>query len=98
MEGLKSIQMAGQTVTIVRKDLSEAGWWGYWDSENLEIGIHQDVSPKRFKETLRHEMEHAAKYFCGLDSLEDGPEEEAQIACYSRIFWPSWDRVEKRLV
>ena len=97
MKGLKSITMAGQTVTIVSKDLSEANWWGYWDAENLEIGIQKDVSAKRFREILRHEMEHAAKYFCGLDCLENGPEEESQIACYERIFWPSWERVERRL-
>jgi len=51
---------------------------------------------KEFIETVRHEMEHAANYFCGLDCLE-GVEEEASIRCRERIFWPAWKRVERRL-
>lgn len=96
MEGLKSIRMAGQTVKIRRKDLSDHDEWGYWVAEKRMIVIHGSLTPRKFKETLRHEMIHAALHLCGVAWCER-MEEEALVRCLDEVFWPSWERVERRL-
>ena len=96
MTELKSIRMAGQTVKLRRKDLSDHDEWGYWVAEKRMIVVHTPLTPKKFKETLRHEMVHAAWHFCGVTWCE-GHEEEALNRCLDEVFWPSWERVERRL-
>ena len=96
MEGLKSIRMAGQTVKVRLKDLSDHDEWGYWVAEKRMIVIHGSLTPRKFKETLRHEMIHAALHLCGVAWCER-MEEEALVRCLDEVFWPSGERVERRL-
>ena len=88
--------MAGQTVKIRLKDLSDHDEWGYWVAEKRMIVIHGSLTPRKFKETLRHEMIHAALHLCGVAWCER-MEEEALVRCLDEVFWPSWERVERRL-
>ena len=46
------------------KDLSDHDEWGYWVAEQRMIVVHTPLTPRKFKETLRHEMGHAAWLFC----------------------------------
>ena len=96
MEGLKSRRMAGQTVKIRRKDLSDHDEWGYWVAEKRMIVVHTPLTPRKFKETLRHEMIHAALHLCGVAWCER-MEEEGLVRCLDEVCWPSWERVERWL-
>ena len=78
------------------KDLSDHDEWGYWVAEKRMIVIHGSLTPRKFKETLRHEMVHAAWHLCGVAWCER-MEEEALCRCLDEVFWPSWERVERRL-
>ncbi len=96
MESLRSIRMAGQTVKIRRRNLADHDEWGFWVAESRTIVLHDKLTPRKFKETLRHEMVHAALHFCGVTWCET-MEEEAVVRCLDEVFWPSWERVERRL-
>jgi hypothetical protein len=48
------------------------------------------------RETLRHEMLHAALDICGISHLE-GYEEEAVVRCVENVFHPAWETVRKQL-
>ena len=58
------------------------------------IVIEKTLSQKVAKETVRHEMIHAALALSGLDHLE-GFEEEAIVKCMDTIFFPAWERFLK---
>ena len=92
----KSIRVAGQTVKIQQRDLSDDDCFGVYYPERKLIVISTGLSDKKTRETLRHELMHACLDISGLSSCTNF-EEEAIVRCFDTHFFTSWTRLEKRL-
>ena len=95
----RSVTIAGVPIRILQEDLSDEdnlpkGYYGYYSDERKVIVIEKTLSQKVAKETVRHEMLHAALALAGLDHLERF-EEEAIVKCMDCIFFPAWERFLK---
>ena len=95
----RSVTIAGVSVKIIREDLRDEdnlpkGYFGYYSHERRVIAIDKSLSPSVARDTIRHEMVHAALSYSGLTSLEHF-EEEAIVRCMDEIFFPAWDRFLK---
>ena len=91
------IQIGGRTITI-RIDPKLEDAWGMYHSDDAEIVLASRTLDKQstLRETLRHEMLHAALDISGLSYLERF-EEESVVRCIDNIFHPAWDKVRKQL-
>lgn len=93
----KSITVGGRRVTIrFRKyDFDD---YGEYDYEGYEIRLNRRVIPdaKTLRETLRHELLHAALHVCHL-TYADRFEEESVVRCIDETFFPAWERLQSRL-
>jgi len=90
----KSVSIAGISIRIVRADLSEDEVFGYWSLDRKTITIHKPLSGKRLKETLRHEMLHAALDISGI-SFSSGPfPDETVVRALELLFFPPWDKMQ----
>ena len=92
----KEIQIGGRTITIRIDPKLEA--WGEYHGDDAEIVLASRTLDKQstLRETLRHEMLHAALDISGLSYLERF-EEEAVVRCVSNLFFDAWDVVRKQL-
>ena len=92
----KEIQIGGRTITVRIDPKIES--WGEYHADNAEIVLASRTLEKqsRLRETLRHEMMHAALDITGLSYLERF-EEESVVRCIDNIFHPAWDKVRKQL-
>ena len=90
------IQIGGRTITIRIDPKLEA--WGEYRGDDAEIVLASRTLEKQstLRQTLRHEMLHAALDICGLSYLERF-EEEAIVRCIENVFHPAWDKVRKQL-
>ncbi len=94
----KTVSMAGISIRIVRADLSEDEVFGYWSLDRKTITIHKPLSGKRLKDTLRHEMLHAALDLSGVSFTEGGPfPDENVVRALESLFFVPWDRMQARL-
>ena len=91
------IQIGGRTITV-RIDPKLEDAWGMYHSDDAEIVLSPRTLDKQstLRETLRHEMLHAALDICGISYLERY-EEEAIIRCIENTFFFSWEKVSKQL-
>lgn len=93
---VQKIQIGGRTVTVrVEPSLSS---WGEYHADNHEIVLAPKtlVKASTLRETLRHELLHAALDIAGLSYLERF-EEESVVRCIENIFFPAWDILRKKL-
>jgi predicted SprT family Zn-dependent metalloprotease len=63
-----------------------------------EIRLSTKTLVKRslIRETLRHELMHAALSIAGV-SYAEHPDEEAFVRCMDTLFFPMWSRLSEKL-
>jgi hypothetical protein len=90
------ITIGGRIIAIRIDPKLEA--WGEYHGDDAEIVLSSRTLAKQstLRETLRHEMLHAALDICGLSHLERY-EEEAIVRCIENVFHPAWDNARKKL-
>lgn len=93
----KSLRVAGQTVKIVQRDLSDQDLYGYYSHDQKLITIHKDLGDKDCLETLRHELMEASLCISGVGFCETF-EQEAVVRCMEEVFFPAYDRLIKRTI
>ena len=91
----KTIRMAGVPHKNVSPPLSEARPFGHYSHSRKLIVVDKSLAPGVLRDTVRHEMMHAAFAFSGLSYCEHW-EEEAVVRCMEEVFFPSWERFLKR--
>ena len=90
------VNVGGKRVRIrVVPDMED---WGEYDHDAFEIRISTKALVKRslIRETLRHELMHAALSIGGV-SYAERPDEEAFVRCMENILFPAWDRLSEKL-
>jgi len=95
MDRIKHVTVGGirLRVEIVRSD----DWGGYHhDRRLIEIADFAATTLKDYRETLRHEMMHAALQIGGV-GFSERYDEESVVRCLETIFFPAWERVRARL-
>ena len=92
----KEIQIGGRMLTVIVDPKLEA--WGEYHADDHQIVLASKTLDKQstLRETLRHEMLHAALDISGLSYLERF-EEEAVVRCAENLFFPAWEKVRKQL-
>ncbi len=92
----KTIRVAGQTVKISQKNLSDDDCYGFYSPDRKIIFVHNKLDYKTAKETLRHELMEASLCISGVGFCENF-EQEAVVRCMEEVFFPAYDRLLKRL-
>ena len=89
--------MGGRKIAV-RVD-SEIDDYGQYHSGERKILISAKImeNPKEVRETLRHEMMHAALDMAGISYMK-AYEEESIIRAFDSLFFPAWEIVEKQLL
>lgn len=90
-----SIRVGGKRIRIVVvKDLED---FGQYDHDKAEIRLASRVLAKAsdLRETLRHEIMHAAMHISGI-AFMDKFEEEAVVRCFDEIFFPAYDSLRTK--
>lgn len=92
----KTVTIGGQRVRIKIAPMEDT--WGTYEHDAREITIATGTLRKRslLRETLRHEMLHAALAISGVSYLESY-EEEVVVRAIEQTFWPAWERVRAKL-
>ena len=92
----KSVNIGGRIIAV-RVD-AELESWGEYRSDEREIVLSSRTLCKAstLRETLRHEMLHAALDISGLSYLKNF-EDEAIVRCIDGVFHPAWDATRKQL-
>jgi hypothetical protein len=93
----KLVFIGGQRFSIVVAEL-ESGTYGHMDFDGKRIVVAPFVTAKRslLRETLRHEVLHAALHMSGV-SFSDKYDEENVVRAIENIFFPSWEPLHKKL-
>jgi hypothetical protein len=92
----KQVTIGGRTIAVrVDPDIDT---WGEYRADDREIVLASRTVSKAssLRETLRHEMLHAALDIAGLSYIKTF-EEEAIVRCIDNIFHPAWDETRKQL-
>lgn len=66
--------------------------WGDYDRERKMIRISHKATGDDLRDTLRHEMVHAALDIGGIAYCES-MQEEAIVRCLDSLFFPAWEKV-----
>lgn len=92
----KTVTIGGKKIAVKIDAAMES--WGEYHSDKAEIRLAVRClgNHAALRETLRHEMVHAALDIAGLTYLKNF-EEEAIVRCLDQIFHPAWDIVNKQL-
>lgn len=82
----------------IRFQVLTDGLFGQMDIDAKEILISFNIKQnlKLVKETLRHEMVHAALTVAGLSYCKRF-DEEAVVRCLDYTFFPAWERIEPKI-
>ena len=92
------ISIGGSTIAIRIDPKLEA--WGEYRGDDAQIVLASRTLDKQstLRETLRHEMLHAALDISGLSYLERFDQvEEAFVRALENVFFPAWEKVRKQL-
>tara|TARA_R100001530_G_scaffold94940_2_gene65934 strand:+ start:673 stop:969 length:297 start_codon:yes stop_codon:yes gene_type:complete len=87
----KTIAVGGQRVKVLRADLSDDDFFGYYSHDKRTIVIDITLTGERLRKTFRHELKHAALNIGGVAFCK-GFEEEAILRGLDELFWPVWER------
>lgn len=93
----KSATIGGHTVLIkVVEEVDEDDSWGNYSHDKKTIKVSsRAVRRGEFKETLRHELVHAALNIGGV-AFSDYMEEESVVRCIEELFFPAWDKLQAK--
>lgn len=91
----RPVIIGGQPFKVLVKEINEYGLM-LFDDREIHISKKCVRSKKLFRETLRHEMIHAALHIGGVAYL-DQYDEEAVVRCLENIFFPAWEAAQKQL-
>lgn len=92
----KTIRVAGQTIKIVRDNLSDDNLFGYYSHDRKTIFLSESLNGKDLLLTLRHELMEASLCISGVGWCETY-EQEAVVRCMDEVFFPAYERLLKRL-
>jgi hypothetical protein len=92
-----SVMIGGIRFAIVYQPIDE-GDYGRMIFDQRKIAINTICLAKAslLRETLRHEILHAALHVSGVSFLEHY-DEEAIVRAMDHIFHPVWDKIRERL-
>lgn len=92
----KSVMVGGRKIAIRVDPFLED--WGQYRADDAEILISGKAMSKTssLRETLRHEIMHAAIDICGLSHLKNF-EEETIVRAMDTVFFPAWESVRKQI-
>jgi len=74
--------------------------WGEYHADDRKIVIASRTLDKQstLRETLRHEMLHAALDICGLSYIKGFDRyEECYVRALENVFFPAWEKVHQQL-
>ena len=91
----KTVRVAGQVVKILRDDLSDDGLFGYYSHDRKVIILAKGLKDEVLLNTLRHELMEASLCISGVGFCES-MEQEAVVRCLEEVFFPVWERIQKR--
>ena len=91
----KTIRVAGQTVRILKEDLSDDGLFGYYSHDRKVIILSKHLKDQQIMQTLRHELMEASLCISGVGFCETFEQEDV-VRCMDEVFFPAWDRLNKR--
>lgn len=92
-----TVIVGGLPVKIVVDPSLEESWGEYMGDEKvIRLSPHAVSKKQTCRETIRHELLHAAFDISGVAYLQKW-EEEAVVRCIDNIFHPAWDRIRKIL-
>jgi len=92
------ITIGGRIIAIRIDPKLEA--WGEYRGDDAEIVLAARTLAKQssLRETLRHEMLHAALDICGLTYIEGFDRyEECFVRALENVFFPAWQKVHQQL-
>lgn len=91
----KSVTIGGKRVSIKVLDMDS---WGEYDHDLARICIATKATAnnKLLRDTLRHELMHAALNISGV-AFAETISEESVVRCLDEIFFPCWDKLELKL-
>jgi hypothetical protein len=92
----KTIRVAGQTVKIKLRDLSDESCYGFYSHSRKMIFVHNDLDEYNTLTTLRHELMEASLCISGVGFCEKF-EQEAVVRCMDEVFFPAYERLLKRI-
>jgi hypothetical protein len=89
--------VGGKKFSIVVAPLDD-DYWGQMDFDELTITLSPKCLNKasNLRETLRHEIMHAALSIAGV-SYSVKYNEETIVCALENIFFPAWDKIHKKL-
>ena len=92
----KQVEIGGRVISV-RVD-PELEPWGEYRADDREIVLSAKTASKAstVRETLRHEMLHAAFDVSGISYLKNY-DEEVIVRCIDNIFHPAWEATRKLL-
>ena len=92
----RSVPLGGQRIRIrVNPDLESWGEY-FHDKSELHLAPMALDTLKNMRETLRHELMHAALRIGGV-AYSDSFQEEAVVRCMETLFFPCWDKLSPKL-
>lgn len=92
----KSVTIGGIKLAV-RVDPEIPDWGQYIsDSREILISVRACAKASTLRETLRHEMMHAALDIGGVSFMERYTE-ECVVRALDHLFWPAWDKLSKTI-
>jgi hypothetical protein len=93
----RSVSIGGQKFKILFRDLENDDWGQMlFDDRQILLSKKCLANPKILKDTLRHEVIHAALAVSGC-SFADRFDEESIVRAIDNIFFPAWEKLENKL-
>lgn len=91
-----SVYVGGKKLRI--RIVSDLESWGEYHHDAAEIRISPKALSKAstLRETLRHEIMHAALAISGVSFMETFSE-EAVVRCFDEIFFPAYEKLRERI-
>lgn len=87
---VRRVEIGGWSIVVeYDPELEDFGQWCY-DKWVIKIGPR---AAGCFRDSLRHEMRHAAFTIGGV-SYNERMEEESIVRCLETIFDPAWEKIE----
>jgi len=91
----KSVLIAGQPIKIKLAELDDC--FGQYRHDDRVILINKELNGWTLETTLRHEMLEASLLLSGVGWCENY-EQEAVVRCMDEVFFPAWERTQKKLM
>lgn len=95
MRSIKSVKIAGHRIAIKRQELDDC--YGQYRHDERTILLDSAITGKVLRLTLRHEMIEASLLLSGVGWCESY-EQEAVVRCMDEVFFPAWERIQKKLI